>query len=1332
MAPALDENGPQGMNVEAAWAAYGTGSPGVTVAYVEGGINWHLSDAASLASVVYVNWREAPVPCTGSTVATATMVVNGVTEACHTVYSGNIANYELDGSTRVNAADWAHDPRVSDANHNGVIDPEDLIASFCGPGYHPPVDPATGLRCDISGWDFYDRSPSVPEGQNDPATVDTAYVHANNQMDTLHTECPSCTILPVKAGDEALDTTDDLARAWLFAAEEGASVIVSVTADLGYSSFMRQVIDYIHQRGIIMVEASNDFDSTDHQGGMFWPHVIPGNGAVVNASGTGWTRSDLTSWGTHAMFTVATSGGSTSESSPTTGGVLGLLLSYGDKAYSEGRLATPLSGPELVQIVRATATPFTDSSPGLSWSPGAEGRGNWSMQYGYGMPNVYRAAQMIFSGQVPPALSFTSPGWYHIYDPLTSPPVPVTGAISAGAPADGFTWVLQAAPGPQPVSGGWSTIGTGSAVGSYGGTLGVFNPASIPRSFWGSRFRLSGPPSQKALPTSEQYAVTIRLVVHDTTNSTTSIDRRAVNVEHDPTVMPGFPLHVGGSIESSPVLADLQGTGQLAIVFADSNGTVRAIDPSTGSELPGWPVHTDSISSIVDLPPGISPGSQPVLAPIAVGDLFHTGSLDVVVTSVDGYVYAFDSHGRLLPGWPKPLARGVTLPSIPRPELPNIRLPEMGAVAPPVLADMTGDHQLDIIQAGWDGYLHVWRPDGTDLPGWPVRVGLPAGFTPAKGYTLEADHKLDTPPAVAYLSGPGRPALVIRSQMTEILGPGSQPLPKGFVFAFRANGTSVSGWPVELQGLLEFYGSAQEFITEGSDAPVAADVNGTGRDEVAVQPVWTPAYLLKGNGSVAGSYGDFLGAADSLLTIDHDPKLAYAPDSLPRGYPIPFTSSGSFGIMGPPGSPLDYASPGIGSSSFAAAELQPNAGLGIDQYLSVYSAGAAGAPGGAKPLAGYPSMAQGLDFLGEPVFADVTGGGDQSVIIGGDSGAVAAYTATGAQAPGFPKFTGGWVTFSPVIGDLLSNGHNDVVAGTREGYLFAWSTPGTTTTSWWRPRHDEWNTGNAGIETRPPGSLLDPHWSPGSPEASFRAPGAIWYSGEVSRYEVTYGPSGHTIPLAPSGPAGTTQVVPVPPGTTGLRVVAVGRQGNLSRPLVIGVAPATPASGYWTASADGGVYSFGDAGFHGSLSGTGELTAPVVSIVPTLDRGGYWLVGADGGVYSFGDATFYGSMAGRHLDAPVVGMAATPDGGGYWLVGADGGVYSFGGATFYGSMAGRHLDAPVVGMAATPDGGGYWLVGADGGVYSFGDATFYGSAPADDLSGFGRMTSIGALPGGYE
>lgn len=35
------------------------------------------------------------------------------------------------------------------------------------------------------------------------------------------------------------------------------------------------------------------------------------------------------------------------------------------------------------------------------------------------------------------------------------------------------------------------------------------------------------------------------------------------------------------------------------------------------------------------------------------------------------------------------------------------------------------------------------------------------------------------------------------------------------------------------------------------------------------------------------------------------------------------------------------------------------------------------------------------------------------------------------------------------------------------------------------------------------------------------------------------------------------------------------------------------------------------------------------------------LVAADGGVFTFGDAPFFGSMGGKHLNAPMVDMAGT-------------------------------------------------------------------------------------------
>ncbi|HZU74711.1 MAG TPA: hypothetical protein VE990_18285 [Acidimicrobiales bacterium] len=161
--------------------------------------------------------------------------------------------------------------------------------------------------------------------------------------------------------------------------------------------------------------------------------------------------------------------------------------------------------------------------------------------------------------------------------------------------------------------------------------------------------------------------------------------------------------------------------------------------------------------------------------------------------------------------------------------------------------------------------------------------------------------------------------------------------------------------------------------------------------------------------------------------------------------------------------------------------------------------------------------------------------------------------------------------------------------------------------------------------------------------------------------------------------------------------------------------PAGPAEGYWLVGSDGGIFSFGNAGFYGS-TGNIHLAKPVVGMTATPDGKGYWFVASDGGIFSYGDANFFGSLGATHLNAPVVGMASTPDGKGYWLVASDGGIFSFGDAKFYGSTGNLKLAAPIVGMAANPDGGGYWFVGQDGGIFSFGDSKFHGSEGATHLA----------------
>jgi hypothetical protein len=233
-------------------------------------------------------------------------------------------------------------------------------------------------------------------------------------------------------------------------------------------------------------------------------------------------------------------------------------------------------------------------------------------------------------------------------------------------------------------------------------------------------------------------------------------------------------------------------------------------------------------------------------------------------------------------------------------------------------------------------------------------------------------------------------------------------------------------------------------------------------------------------------------------------------------------------------------------------------------------------------------------------------------------------------------------------------------------------------------------------------------------------------------------------------------------------VCAVTALVVLGAPVAQGVASATQTPcGYWLVGSDGGIFTFGQAEFHGS-TGSLVLQRPVVGI-STAHAGtgvtGYWLVASDGGIFAF-DTGFFGSIPGlginpagsglpHSLNAPIVGMVHSNSGNGYFLVASDGGVFAFGDATFAGSCPGIGGCAGAA-VSVVPDasGNGYWVVTNTGNVYAFGDAGYFGapgpqSTPitsavatepsgggyyvldaAGDVFAYGNAKSFGSLPPG--
>lgn len=178
-----------------------------------------------------------------------------------------------------------------------------------------------------------------------------------------------------------------------------------------------------------------------------------------------------------------------------------------------------------------------------------------------------------------------------------------------------------------------------------------------------------------------------------------------------------------------------------------------------------------------------------------------------------------------------------------------------------------------------------------------------------------------------------------------------------------------------------------------------------------------------------------------------------------------------------------------------------------------------------------------------------------------------------------------------------------------------------------------------------------------------------------------------------------------------------GFEGGVEYPACTDAAAHPDGNGYWIVGDMCDVYAFGSARFFGdSFEGPEGVPsdlpgAPIgCSIAVTRTGNGYWLMDGTGSVAAYGDARFLGELDLRSIIAEGGGADITPTttGAGYWILGASGGVYTFGDASHHGDVRGLRLNEPVTGIVGDPDGVGYWITAYDGGVFSY-EAPFFGS-----------------------
>ncbi len=97
--------------------------------------------------------------------------------------------------------------------------------------------------------------------------------------------------------------------------------------------------------------------------------------------------------------------------------------------------------------------------------------------------------------------------------------------------------------------------------------------------------------------------------------------------------------------------------------------------------------------------------------------------------------------------------------------------------------------------------------------------------------------------------------------------------------------------------------------------------------------------------------------------------------------------------------------------------------------------------------------------------------------------------------------------------------------------------------------------------------------------------------------------------------------------------------GKVLNKPVMSMAPDPDGVGYWLVASDGGIFAF-DALFKGSMGGT-PLNKPVSGMVPGAN--GYMMVGEDGGIFSFGDVAFLGSLGATPPSSPIRAVSLWTD-----------------------------------------------------------------------------------------
>jgi hypothetical protein len=799
-----------------------TGRPDVAIAVLDSGIEWNSpSDMSDLRMKVRLNKGELPMPEVGGPTRDGTAATN-----CSTFSAGF---YDVNGDGVFNVADYACDPRVSVTDHHegpaGVLTPQDVIVAFSKGAFHGDGD-GNGFVDDIAGWDFLDND-------NDPYD-DVQYGHGTGEARDSNAEanngnqagsCPNCMVVPLRVGDSFVADVNRFAQATVYAVDNNVLVVQEALGTLNNSHLARRAVNYAWDHGVTIIASAADESAQHHNWPSTYDHTLVVNSVTKYPTqevppGSGMDQPLTPSRKSYLQFNGCTNFStrvtlaipSTSCSSDATGqagGMAGLIYSAAINAHAANHLPARsdchltngdpclVTPNEVRQLMATGSVSSVDADP--------------------------RANSPDTSGQADDVNFLSDPDTFGCFAPTPAPGC--TDPNARFGAADTARPYLEAALHSYPARKGYDEF--------YG-----FGRVNMIKAVDATAAGLVPPEAEIDSPGWYEMVDPARtsLDVGGHVNArgadyTCTLEAAPGSEPNNADVPTGdfTPVSSGWCDGTTHHTASHDGSLG-AINLADLKGRFPASTDFTGpaptpqSNVAGGGTHLNN-----------RPAQEPYGFTLRVVVTAHAGP--VQLTGQDRQNEYLHRDADLLPGFPK------TLPS--------------DGASSPALADLNGDNKNEVVFGTSDGIVHAMRPDGSELPGWPVHVdplplhGGGRAFTSGDVPTDSSYGAILASPAVADIDHDGVPEVVVADF-------------EGKVYVFGADGTlkhkmeadpSFSGEPLQP---FENVRKGERYRTQHGffASPVLADLDRSadGKLEIVAAGLDRHVYAWRADGSAVPGF----------------------------------------------------------------------------------------------------------------------------------------------------------------------------------------------------------------------------------------------------------------------------------------------------------------------------------------------------------------------------------------------------------------------------------------------------------------------------------------------